>query len=129
MSLPFEDWIRKAESDLSSAKVLKNHNPPLLDTCVYHAQQCAEKALKGFLIFMGEAIIKKHDLTFLLSQCEKLDPSFSSLSVKAASLMPYDTAYRYPGLSLDFEPDKLEAEQAIKDTEIILDFIKIKIGI
>jgi HEPN domain-containing protein len=129
MSLPFEDWIKKAESDLSSSKILKDYVLPHLDTSVYHAQQCAEKALKGFLVFKGLAVIKKHDLNFLLTQCENIDSGFWALSMEAASLTPYDTAYRYPGISPDFEPEQAEAENAIKDAEKILNFVKIKMGI
>lgn len=42
-----EEWLFKANSDLESAKVLLKNN--LLDTAIYHTQQSAEKALKGYL--------------------------------------------------------------------------------
>jgi HEPN domain-containing protein len=89
MSQPYEDWILKAENDLASSKVLKENL--LLDTSVYHAQQCAEKALKGFLVFKGEPVLKKHDLTFLNDKCKSLDPDFSELSDEADILAPYAT--------------------------------------
>ena len=83
-------------------------------------------SLKAFLIFSGHSVIKKHDLVFLIGQCEKVDLEFSQLLTEAAILTPYDTAYRYPGISSDFEPTKIEA---VKDAKHILDFVKRKIGI
>ena len=56
-----EDWIKKSESDLSAAKVLFSNNSPILDICVYHCQQSAEKALKAFLIFKTGKFKKVHD--------------------------------------------------------------------
>jgi len=44
-------WIKKAENDLITAKDSLNIKPvPPLDTICFHAQQCAEKYLKGFLL-------------------------------------------------------------------------------
>jgi len=45
-------WIKKAENDLVAAEHLltaRPHTP--YDTICFHAQQCAEKYLKAFLIF------------------------------------------------------------------------------
>jgi len=47
-------WIRKAENDLVAAEHLltvRPHTP--YDTICFHAQQCAEKYLKAFLVFHG----------------------------------------------------------------------------
>ncbi len=123
----YEDWIKKAESDLASSKVLLNNIPPILDTSVYHAQQCAEKALKAFLVFKTGLFVKKHDLSFLLGECNILDSDFENISDEADLLAPYDTAYRYPGLSSDFEPEYLEAKEAVQFSQKILDFVKRKI--
>jgi HEPN domain-containing protein len=125
----YHDWIKKSESDLTSSKVLLSNNPPILDTAVYHAQQCVEKALKAYLIFKTGSHQRKHDLTFLLGECNIIDTDFSNFSDEADSLAPYVTAYRYPGLSSDFEPDYEEAKEAIEYANKILDFVKRKIGI
>jgi len=42
-------WLVKADSDLRAADVLRSTRPPLLDDALYHYQQSAEKAPKGFL--------------------------------------------------------------------------------
>ena len=45
--------MEKARRDLASAIRLLDGEPPYLDTAVYHCQQAAEKALKGFLARRG----------------------------------------------------------------------------
>ena len=42
---PYESWLIKAYHD--PAKKLAQDQEPVLDTAIYHTQQCAEKALKG----------------------------------------------------------------------------------
>ena len=42
---------------------------------VFHSQQAAEKAIKGFLTFHQIAFRKTHNLTDLGSQCASGDPS------------------------------------------------------
>ena len=44
-----EDWLLKAERDLDTAKVLLEN--AFHDTAIYHTQQCAEKALKGYCVY------------------------------------------------------------------------------
>ena len=70
-----------------------------------------------------------HDLTFLVGECQNIDSDFTSIYDESDSLSPYDTAYRYPGASSDFEPDYSEAKEAIEFAKTILNFVKVKIGI
>jgi HEPN domain-containing protein len=58
-----ESWLKKGRHDLTSAQVLFSGDEPVLDTAIYHTQQCAEKALKAFLAFKKQPIMKTHDLT------------------------------------------------------------------
>ncbi len=44
-------WFAKAKRDLDSATKLAEGPEPYLDTAIYHCQQAAEKAVKGFLIY------------------------------------------------------------------------------
>ena len=60
-------WIRKSSSDLRAAKVLLKEN--ILDAAIYHTQQCAEKALKGYLSCTNKKILKTHDLVVLVEYC------------------------------------------------------------
>lgn len=43
-----EDWIKKAEEDIRSAKVLLSSG--ILSASAFHMQQAIEKYLKGFLL-------------------------------------------------------------------------------
>jgi HEPN domain-containing protein len=43
---------------------LAAHTPPLLDTSIYHCQQSAEKAVKGYLVFCDQEFERVHDLGF-----------------------------------------------------------------
>ena len=47
------NWMRQAASDLRLAELASAH--ALYDGACYHAQQCAEKALKAVLIHVDEA--------------------------------------------------------------------------
>ena len=54
-------WVKKAESDLITASnSLKILPEPPFDTICFHAQQCAEKYLKAFLIFHEVKFEKIH---------------------------------------------------------------------
>lgn len=42
-------WFVRAHTDLASGRVGLTVQPPLAGDAVFHAQQAAEKAMKGFL--------------------------------------------------------------------------------
>jgi HEPN domain-containing protein len=118
-----EEWFYKANSDLESAKVLSQNN--LLDTALYHTQQSAEKALKGYLAFRNQPIQRIHNLNVLLSNCMDLDNSFSELSLQTRYLNGFDTKFRYPDEELT--PEITEVQMAINYAEIIFEFVKSKV--
>ncbi|MBI5184137.1 MAG: HEPN domain-containing protein [Nitrospinae bacterium] len=120
-----EVWLVKAENDLKSAKKLIEGDDPILDTAIYHTQQCAEKALKAYLSFLQKPIQKIHNLGLLVDLCSDCDKDFAALLDDAEELSPYDTAFRYPDLIL--EPDKKDVSDAIEKSEKILYFVKQKI--
>ena len=47
---PERDWFEKADQDLELARRALGPGKPLPGMACYHAQQCAEKYLKGYLI-------------------------------------------------------------------------------
>ena len=48
------DWLRFAKSDLTTARhMFEDVNPKECEISCYHTQQCAEKALKAYLISRG----------------------------------------------------------------------------
>ena len=64
------DWIRFAEDDLESAKILANHYKPKIEISCYHCQQSAEKILKAFLIYNTIDNVFTHDLVKICSDCQ-----------------------------------------------------------
>ncbi|MBI5186749.1 MAG: HEPN domain-containing protein [Nitrospinae bacterium] len=120
-----EVWLIKAGNDLKSAKKLLDGDDPILDTAIYHTQQCAEKALKAYLSFQQKPIQKIHNLGALIDLCSGCDKDFIALLEDAEELNPYDAAFRYPDLIL--EPDKKDVSDAIEKSEKILSFVKHKI--
>lgn len=115
-----EAWLGRAERDLAAARLTLAAAPPLLDMAVYHAQQAAEKALKGFLVRYGQASPRVHDLVVLLGTCQPIDASLGALLGAAKALTPYATRFRYPDPSLPVEPQPAEAQQAVQLAETIV---------
>lgn len=60
-----EFWLGKAASDLKSARML-SADDDTADNALYHTQQCAEKAIKGYLVFRNQPVLKTHDLEILI---------------------------------------------------------------
>jgi HEPN domain-containing protein len=61
-----KNWLDKAHIDLESAKRLASGPDPIFDTAVYHCQQAAEKAIKGWLVQNDQRFEKIHDLRVLV---------------------------------------------------------------
>lgn len=115
----YKDWLLKAQRDLDSANALLEK--AYYDTAIYHTQQCAEKALKGYCVYRLQPLIKTHDLEKVLKICIGLDDSFLQLDLFATSLNGLDVRFRYP--DIEFEPDKSEVIAAIEWADEILDFV------
>ncbi len=60
-------WIEKAEHDLLSIRNNLAADQVPWDVVCFHAQQAAEKLLKGFLVHGGRSARKTHDLVSFLS--------------------------------------------------------------
>ena len=115
-------WINKAKSDLHLAEKGVKDDDTTLDTAIFHTQQCAEKALKAFLIFHGIPSAKTHDLTKLLEACRSIDSEFEKLALDAAVLTPFATAFRYP-LDEEIVLERKVVLDAISRAEKILSFV------
>jgi len=116
-------WLVKAHSDLRSARALVALPEPATDTAIYHCQQVAEKALKGFLAFHDQPLERTHDLERLLELATALEPALAPLETQADILNPYATAFRYPdtlGVQL---PSVAEVNTAIEHAQAIYDSV------
>jgi HEPN domain-containing protein len=103
-------WLAKAASDLRAGSHDLTPDPPLTGDSVFHAQQAAEKAMKGFLSWHDQPFRKTHDLAEVGRQCAGIDVSLEPLLKRAARLTVYAWAFRYPGDAE--EPSMEEAREA-----------------
>lgn len=115
----YEEWLLKAKRDLDTANALLEK--AYYDTAIYHTQQCAEKALKGYCVYRLQPLIKTHDLEKILKVCINLDNNFQQLDLLATSLNGLDIRFRYP--DIEFEPDETEVVDAIEWSKQVLDFV------
>ena len=103
-----QGWLIKAQHDLATAHKLSQDPSPLLDTAIYHCQQAAEKAVKGFLACYDQTVVKTHDVRFLVNQALAFESGFEEWLEAAECVTPYATAYRYPGEILEPEVGEFE---------------------
>lgn len=92
--LEHEQWLFFAEIDYKSAKSL--YKDDLFSTATYHCQQTAEKALKAYLVFKKQQILKTHALIKLGALCTLVDKDFRKLDKTLEALNPFSTKFRYP---------------------------------
>jgi HEPN domain-containing protein len=120
------EWVEKAENDFATARrELRVRAAPNYDDVCFHAQQMAEKYLKGFLQENYIAIPKTHSLAELLALCLKLDASFTLIQADLNALEGYAVRFRYPGRTAA----KGDAKAAFKSAEIIRNFLRSKLGL
>ena len=87
-----------------------------------HTQQCAEKALKGFLAAQKHPLVKTHDLVALVALSKQYDPKISQIGYLAEKLTPFAVMFRYP--DVDIYPKRRTVLDAINDAEKMLSFIE-----
>lgn len=110
----FEEWLERAEEDYRQALVaLRQKKYPAYNTVCFHAQQCAEKYVKAFLVRHRIRFQKIHDLIRLKFICMEVDPNFEMISDALALLFPYAVDARYPGFRAT-EQDARDAVAAMK---------------
>lgn len=115
------EWFRKGENDLIAAQmIIKNLEPPT-DTICFHAQQCAEKYLKGYLTLHNVEVGKTHDLVNLNNCCRGVDSDFEILAEACEKLTGYAVEVRYPGDFCDYTLE--ESGEAIALAKKVRDFI------
>ncbi|MGI4788017.1 MAG: HEPN domain-containing protein [Janthinobacterium lividum] len=119
-----QKWLIKAQHDLASAQRLAEGDDPLFDTAVYHCQQAAEKAVKGYLVYSDVRVRKTHDLTELILETARLTTDYAALDNAGKRLTEYATQFRYLGMQM--EPTKAEYEQAYQDAAL---FMSVTLGL
>ncbi len=115
-----KEWIKRAEDDLRVAKrESRVTDEPSYSAVCFHSQQSAEKYLKAFLQEHEIAIIKTHDLVYLLELILPLRPLWSVYRDELERLNGYAVESRYPGM----DNTKDEADRAVKFASEIKDAV------
>lgn len=120
-----DEWLQKAEDDRMAAYHLQAVAPSLAERIGFHAQQCAEKYLKAYLIAQSETPERTHDLERLCACCETYDAAFEALHPHLPTLTNFAIGYRYPGLTAT----PTEAMQALTDADTARALVRMKLGL
>ena len=107
-----EAWFEKAEHDRAAIRAVVATDPPIWDIATFHAQQAAEKYLKGFIVARGGVPPKIHDLTTLLALCHEFDSTLSGLEESCGVLTGLGWVARYPDSPED--PSEVEGKRAVE---------------
>lgn len=104
--------MKKAQRDLQAAQKLAQDLP---DIAIYHCQQGAEKALKGFLILHDQDPGNTHNVNSLVQLAAGIKPELKTGLKEVAYLSQYNQIYRYPREATDdFNPSPGELNKAFK---------------
>jgi len=120
LEVEVRSWLELAALDLEAAVRLAP-DPDFARVVVYHCQQAAEKAIKGFLTWHGVRFGRTHDLDVLGSLARPMAPALEPALDRAVELTPYAWLYRYPPDSP--APLEGEAREAIEGARELLDAI------
>jgi len=105
------DWLSKALRDLQTGDHDFKAEPPFLDAVVFHCQQAAEKALKGFLAWHDVPFRKTHHLEEIGEACLSIDGTLKEIIDRIVPLTEYAWRFRYPGEP--HEPTLVETQTAL----------------
>lgn len=123
--LPYQEWLERAEDDLKAVDSLLDDG--LYALACFHAQQCAEKVSKAFLLKIEETIPKIHSLPELIMRCAKHNKKFDTLRETAEQLDKFYRPTRYPdamaGMLPEGWPSKEDAKHAKDAAQKLLDFV------
>ena len=122
-----QEWLKYSQNDLISAKHLyEDLYPKQTEVACYLSQQCAEKVLKGYILYNDTEPPKTHNLIELCQICINHDSSFSEILDACADLTPYGVAVRYPN---ELAVDDVIAKLAIDKAQTIYDFCVEKLDV
>lgn len=96
-TLEVRGWLLRASEDLRAGRHDLTAVPPLLNDVAFHAQQCAEKAMKAFLAHHEVPFRKTHNLTELGHHVVTRDSGLTDLMRRASLMTEFAWRFRYPG--------------------------------
>ena len=120
-----QQWLAKAQEDLSVARLVSESSLTVRWAACFHAQQAAEKAIKGLLVARGIDFPKSHALDVLAKLLDEPDRIRLDASI-LLELSPWAVAGRYPEDLPEPTPD--ETRQLIDAASLIADSVAALIG-
>ena len=120
-----QDWLLRARSSLKLGRAGLRTQGVLPEDVCFHAQQCAEKALKGLLTHLAIQHPRTHALDVLLDLLKSHGVHVPGNVDEAFELTQYAVQTRYPG---EWEPvTKTEARHALERAALVLAWVESKI--
>ena len=102
----------RADDDLRLAEFIMSDLEPMYWAAAFHAQQCAEKAIKGLLTFHDIRAGKTHEIENLIGLSTPVLAELEQFKDQASTLTPYAVDSRYPMPHGDV--DREDASKAIE---------------
>ena len=114
-------WLKRARSDLQLGRVALRSKGVLPEDACFHAQQCAEKALKGLLLQREIVFPKTHTIEVLLDLLKTKGIEIPAGVDEAFELSDYAVQTRYPG---EWDPvTKDDARHALERAALVLAWV------
>lgn len=115
-------WLQRARSDLQLGRTALDTKGVLPEDAAFHAQQCAEKALKAPLLHREVAFPKTHAIEVLLDLLKAQGTKIPKGVDESFELSEYAVQARYPGA---WEPvTKTEARRAVERAGLVLAWVE-----
>ncbi len=105
------EWVEKADGDYRTAeREVRVRQAPSFDAVCFHAQQCAEKYLKAFLVQQQIPFRPIHDLEVLLQLAIPASADLEAIRDGCLLLNDYAVDIRYPGEAATREEAQVAVE-------------------
>ncbi len=119
-------WMKRARSDLQLGRVAVRSKGVLPEDACFHAQQCAEKALKALLLHLDIEFPRTHAIEVLLDLLKVHGMEIPASVDDAFELTEYAVQARYPG---EWEPvTQAEAQRALELAARLLAWVEARLG-
>ena len=118
-----KSWLEKAVRDYKVALLILDKHECFTDLICFHAQQAAEKALKGIAAYKGKEYGRTHYTDVAILKNDTLeDNELNQLRKRGEKLEKYINS-RYPDSEIPF-PTPDETREALGIAEEILRYVK-----
>ena len=115
-------WLQHARSDLNLGKAALRTRGVMPEGACFHAQQCAEKALKALFLHLKIPFPKTHAIEVLLDLLKMQGMNIPNGVDEAFVLSEFAVQTRYPG---EWEPvTKAEARRQLELATLVLVWVE-----